>query len=358
MSPIRIGVVGCGAIAQVHHMPNLFDLPDHFTVAAVCDVSAGAAAYVAQRFNVPRHFTDYQDLLAADIEAVLLCQSDPKTVVAVAALDAGKHLFIEKPMCFSLQEADRIIAARQRSGKVGQVGYMKVYDPAYEYAKSHVDGMNNIRFVQVNHLHPNNDLHMRQFDIRRFNDVPASAIESTRTARLAARQEAIGDVPPYVERAFGMLSGSMIHDLYGMRTMLGIPSRIVSSDIWFDGRAATMNLEYPNGSRCVASWVDLPDLWDFRETLEVYGDDKRVLVTYPTGFARGLLSTVTVQGIDGQGVSYKQEPAIEWESAFRRELRHFHDCIRDGAECRTPVESARNDISLIIDVVRHYLASR
>jgi predicted dehydrogenase len=119
-----------------------------------------------------------------------------------------------------------------------------------------------------------------------------------------------------------------------------------------------MNLEYPNGSRCVASWVDLPDLWDFRETLEVYGDDKRVLVTYPTGFARGLLSTVTVQGIDAQGFSYKQEPAIEWESAFRRELRHFADCIRNGAECRTTVESARNDIGLIIDVVKHYLASR
>src|SRR6185503_18590893 len=180
MQPIRIGVVGCGAIAQVHHLPNLHDLPDHFTVAAVCDVSAGAAAYVAQKYNVPQHFTDYRDLLAADVEAVLLCQSDPKTDVAVAALDAGKHLFIEKPMCFSLGEADAIIAARKRSGKVGQVGYMKVYDPAYEYAKSEVDAMKNIRFVQVNHLHPNNDLHVRQFHVERFNDLPADAMTSTR----------------------------------------------------------------------------------------------------------------------------------------------------------------------------------
>lgn len=356
MPPIRMGIVGCGAIAQVHHLPNLHDLPDHFTVTAVCDVSAGAAAYVAQKFNVPNHFTDYRDLLAADVEAVLLCQSDPKTEVAVAALKAGKHLFIEKPMCYSLQEADAILAARTRSGKVGQVGYMKVYDPAYEYAKRHVDDMKNIRFVQVNHLHPNNDLHTRQFDIRRFNDVPASVIEATRSARIAARRDAIGDVAPDVERAFHMLSGSMIHDLYGMRTMLGMPSRIVSSDIWFDGRAATMNLAYPNGARCVATWVDLPDLWDFRESLEVYGDDKRVIVEYPTGFARGLLSQVTVQGIDAQGISYKQEPALEWESAFSRELRHFHDCIRHGAVCRTPVESARDDIALIIDLVKHYLA--
>jgi predicted dehydrogenase len=312
---------------------------------------------VAQKFNVPQHFTDYRDLLAADVEAVLLCQSDPKTEVAVAALEAGKHLFIEKPMCFSLQEADAIIAARRRAGVVGQVGYMKVYDPAYELAKQHVDRMNNIRFVQVNHLHPNNDLHMRQFDIRRFNDIPAGVMEATRSARLAARREAIGDVSPDVERAFHMLAGSMIHDLYGMRTMLGLPSRIRSADIWFDGRAFTTTLEYPNGARCVASWVDLPDLWDFQESLEVYGDDKRVIVEYPTGFARGILSRVTIQGIDDGGVHFKQEPAIDWESAFSRELRHFHDCIRNGTPCRTPVESARDDIALIIDMVKTYLGT-
>jgi predicted dehydrogenase len=355
MNPIKLSVVGCGAIAQVHHLPNLHDLPELFQVTGVCDVSAGAAAYVAKKFNVPQHYTDYRALLESDVEAVLLCQSDPKTQVALAALEAGKHLFIEKPICFSLAETDAIIAARQQSGKVGQVGYMKVYDPAYEYAKRLVDGMQNIRFVQVNHLHPNNDLHMRQFDIRRFDDIPAAEKIATANARTAARRAAIGDVSPDVERAFYLLSGSMIHDLYGMRTMLGMPSRIHSSDIWFDGRAVTMTLEYPNGARCVATWVDLPNLWDFRETLEVYGDDQRVLLSYPTGFARGLLSQVTVQGIDAQGITYKQEPALDWESAFMRELRHFHDCIRTGVPCRTPVESARDDIRLIIDIVQTYL---
>lgn len=356
MNPIRIGVVGCGAIAQVHHVPNLRDLPELFTVTAVCDVSAGAAAYVAQKFNIPQHFTDYRDLIASDVEAVLLCQTDPKTEAALAVLAAGKHLFIEKPLCFSLEEIDAISAAAARAGVTAQAGYMKVYDPAYEYARAEIATMQNIRFVQVNHLHPNNDLHMRQFDIRRFDDIPAGVMEATREARTAARRQAIGDVPPEVEGAFYLLSGSMIHDLYTMRTALGIPTKIHSSDIWFNGRAVTMNLEYANGSRCVASWIDLPDLWDFHETLEVYGDDKRVIVTYPTGFApRGMLATVTVQGIDEHGVHYKKEPKIDWESAFSREIRHFYDCVRNGATCRTPVVSARDDIKLIIDVIQAYL---
>ena len=196
IDPIRMGVVGCGAIAQVHHMPNLHDLPDLFTVTAVCDVSAGASAYVAKKFNVAQHFTDYRELLASDVEAVLLCQTDPKTEAALAVLNAGKHLFIEKPMCFSLQEVDAISVARQRAGCVGQVGYMKVYDPAYEYARREIATMQSIRFVQVNHLHPNNDLHIRQFDIRRFDDLPTSVMQATTAARTAARRQAIGDVPP------------------------------------------------------------------------------------------------------------------------------------------------------------------
>ncbi len=354
MEPIRIGVVGCGAIAQVHHLPNLRDLPDLFDVVGVCDVSRAAAEYVARKFHVPRVYTDYRDLLAADVDALLLCQSDPKTQVAVAAFDADKHVFIEKPMCFSRQEADAIIEACRRAGTVGQVGYMKLYDPAYEIAQREVQGMASIRFVQVNHLHPNNDLHIRQFDVRRFSDVSDEVRAATEAARQAAVREAIGDVPRPVAQAFHLLSGSMIHDLYGMRAMLGMPSEIVCSDIWLDGRAFTMTLAYPNGARCVASWVDLPDLWDFKETLEVYGDNKRVIVSYPTGFARGVLSTVTVQGIDGDGTSYRQEPAITWESAFVRELRHFHDCIANGIPCRTPVSSARDDISLIIEVVKRY----
>ena len=354
MGTVKMGVIGCGAIAQVHHMPNLLDLPDLYEVTAVCDVSRGAAEFVAKKFHVPHAFTDYRELLASDVDAVLLCQSDPKTQVAVDAFAAGKHVFVEKPMCFSRQEADRIIAAQEKAGTVGQVGYMKVYDPAYEYALAEVKTMGEVRFVQVNHLHPDNSLHVRQFDMRRFDDVPQEAITSLQAARKAADLEAIGEVPKYVSMAFHLMSGSMIHDLYGMRTMLGLPSRIVSSDIWLDGRAVTMTLEYPNGARCVASWVDLPNLWDFKETLEVYGDDKRVIVAYPTGFARGVLSTVTVQGIDEKGVTYKQEPATAWESAFMREMRHFHDCIVNGTKCRTPVQSAKDDISFIIDVIENY----
>lgn len=355
MPPIKIGVIGCGAIAQVHHMPNLTDLPELFQVTAVCDLSEGAARYIGERFHVAQRFTDYRQLLATDVEAVLLCQSDPKTQVAVDAFDAGKHVFIEKPVCFSLQEMDAILAAQQRAGTVGQAGYMKVYDPAFEMAKGEVETMDNIRFVQINHLHPDNSLHLKQFHLERFNDIPAEAKAAVDTARKAAVREAIGDVTPEVALAFHLLSGSMIHDLYGLRAMMGMPERIVSTDIWEEGRAFSVTLAYPNGARCVASWVDLSNLWDFKETLEIYSDDKRVIVSYPTGFSRGILSTVTVQATDANGVAFRKEPAVDWESAFVREMRHFYRCIREGVACRTPLTDARLDVGLIIEMIERYL---
>ncbi|MCY4403850.1 MAG: Gfo/Idh/MocA family oxidoreductase [Candidatus Poribacteria bacterium] len=354
MSRVKIGVIGCGAVAQIQHLPNLKHLHKEYEVKVVCDLSLGAAKAAAKRFQIPHFVTDYNKLLEMDVDAVLLCHADPKTEVALAAFDAGKHVFIEKPVCFSLQEVDMMIDAQKKSGKVGQTGYMKVHDPAFQLAKQEVDSMESYRFIQINHLHPRNDLHLSQFDVERFNDVPPDALAPAHAARKKARSDAIGDVSPEEERAFFLLSGSMIHDLYSLRVMLGTPSQVISAEVWADGAGVSIVFAFPNGARCVATWVDLPELWDFKETLEIYGSNKRVLVSYPTGFSRGILSEVTIQGIDSTGTTYTKRPTIEWESAFVRELRHFHACITDGEPCYTSIESARNDIELIINIVKCY----
>lgn len=354
MECVKIGVIGCGAVAQVQHLPNLKHLHREYEVSIVCDLSKGAAEAAAKRFDIPDSVTDYKKVLDTDVDAVLLCHGDPKTEVALAAFDAGKHVFIEKPVCFSLKEIDSMLDAQRKSGTVAQAGYMKVHDPAFQLAKQEVETMDDYRFVQINHLHPNNSLHLSQFDVERFDDVPSDAFAPAQLARQAARYDAIGDVPPQVERAFYLLSGSMIHDIYSLRVMLGSPNEVISAEVWADGGGVNIVFGYPNGARCVATWVDLPELWDFKETLEVYGGCKRVLVSYPTGFSRGILSEVTIQGLDSDGTTYRKTPTIEWESAFVRELRHFHACITEGLTCYTPLESARKDIELIINTVQCY----
>lgn len=356
MNKVRIGVVGCGAIGQVHHLPNLKELWDRYEVVSVCDVSAHAAAHAASRFDVPNHFTDYAAFLDSGLDAVVLCQTDPKTAYGITALEAGKHLFIEKPVCFSLEEIDALIQAQEKAGTVGQAGYMKVYDPAFEIAAAEAADM-EVRFVQIHHLHPNNDLHLKQFDVQRFDDISDAVMAETRSARRASILQAIGEVPEFVERTFSLLAGSMIHDLYGLRHIMGVPSHVESVDIWQEGRAVSMQLAYPNGARCNGTWIDLPYLWDFKETLEVCGDDKRITLKYPTGFSKGQLSELTIQEIDAQGTTVARTPAIDWHSAFIAEMNAFYNCITKGDACRTPLQDVRYDVKLIIDMITQFMQS-
>ncbi len=354
MQRVRLGIVGCGAVAQVQHLPNLAELQEEFSVEIACDLSPSLSAGVAEQFHIARHTSDIDELLDSDIDAVLLCHTDPKTAAAVAAFDAGKHVLIEKPVCFSLEEMEQITAAQERAGTVGMAAYMKVYDPAFELAQQRADAMQAIRYAQINHLHTDNSHHLAHFRLHRASDLPAARIEEAQAARNAAAQQAIGDVAESVRGAFFRLAGSMIHDIYGARAVLGVPERVLSTEIWNDGWGIHTVLAYQSGARCAATWVELRDVRDFKETLEISGDDSRLLLSYPTGFARGILSTLEVQRLDAQGNPVREHPSIAWESPFVRELRHFHACITEGATPRTPLAEAGHDIALIIDIIGAY----
>jgi hypothetical protein len=143
----------------------------------------------------------------------------------------------------------------------------------------------------------------------------------------------------------------MIHDIGNLHGLFGPPTRIVSAEIWRDGSGITAVLEYPGDVRCAATWVDLPELWDFRETVEVYGSRERVLLSFPTGFAVGLPTEVTVQGSDSDGVPWKKHVVVSHESAFLREIVHFHDCIVSHREPETPGAEAIADIALVRDLI-------
>ena len=188
-------------------------------------------------------------------------------------------------------------------------------------------------------------------------EIPPEAVQAQSDAVRQARLQAIGEVPPVVEGTFHRLAGSVIHDLYGLRTLLGQPEGVVSTELWHDGWGINTVLQYADGFRCALTWVELLKVWAFEETLEVYGHDRRVLLTYPSGFTRGQPSHLVIQGIDADGTSYRQEPAITWDNPFTNELRHFHACITQNMPCHTPLEAARLDICLIIDIIKRYLST-
>ena len=187
---VRVGVIGCGSIAQIMHLPYLKELDDRFDVTALCDVSPGTLEVVGERYGVPAHarFLDYRALCESDLgDALWSCPSGAHVPQAVAALNAGKHVLVEKPLCYRVDEADQFVAAaraaRERSGAVATLAYMKRFDPGYQYGQRLVRPLaerGEVRFVDARHIHPGNDLYMAHYSVYHGRDVPAEVREQGR----------------------------------------------------------------------------------------------------------------------------------------------------------------------------------
>ena len=352
---VKIGVIGCGAIAQIQHLPHLRELDDQFEIAGLCDLSPRLLKALGDEYRVPpeRRFVDYHDLLRSDIDAVIVCPSSSHAAPSIAAAAAGKHVLVEKPMCTTVREAEAMVATAERAGVVLMVAYMKRHEPAYRFAQARVREMTDVRFIQVNHLHPDNDLHTAEFRVLRFDDIPGSVAEASRTEQAALLAEALDTPHPSeaMARTYNLILGSMIHDIGNLHGLFGPPRRVQSAEIWLDGRAVTTTLDYGQDRRAVVSWVDLPELWDFKETLEVYGSRERVLVSFPTGFSRGLPTTVTLHGMDADRTPWRREYAWH-DNPFKLELQHFGECISTGQPPLTPGREAIEDIRLVGEIVR------
>src|SRR5690349_20566352 len=117
MTRLSVGVIGCGAIAQIQHLPHLRELRDDFTIGGLCDLSPKLVDFVGEMYGVPaeRRFTDYRELVRSDIDAVIVCPSSSHAAPSIAAAEAGKHVLVEKPMCTTVAEAEAMVAAADRA---------------------------------------------------------------------------------------------------------------------------------------------------------------------------------------------------------------------------------------------------
>jgi predicted dehydrogenase len=361
MSRLRIGIIGCGAIAQIQYLPLLREMAGEFAIAGLSDLSADVLARLGDVYGVSpdRRFQDYHDLVASDVEAVVVCNSGSHAPPSIAAAEAGKHVLVEKPICTTPGEAEAMVAAADGAGVTMMVAYMKRHDPAFRYAQARVREMTAPRFAQVNHLHPDNSLHLAEFNLVRARDLSPSLRSEMEAAYDQAVSSLLGyptpaDMPADVKQAFFWVHNSMIHDLGNLHGLFGPPEAVVSTEVWADGAGITTTLAYPGGLRAVCTWVDLPVLPAFEETLAVYGSRERVIVSFPTGFSKGMPSIVTIQGMEPDQPPWRKE--LSWhDNPFALELRHLKHCVETGARPLTDGRDAVADIALVRDILRAYI---
>ncbi len=134
----RIAIIGCGGIANGKHMPSLSKL-NNIEMVAFCDIVEERAVAAAEKFGAEgaKTYTDYTELLKdASIDIVHVCTpNDSHADIAIAALEAGKHVMSEKPMAKTAADAKRMVEAAKRTGKKLTVGYNNRYRPDSQHLK-------------------------------------------------------------------------------------------------------------------------------------------------------------------------------------------------------------------------------
>ena len=345
---LRVGVIGLGEVAQITHLPILESLGNRFTITAICDISPTLLREIGQRFAVPesaRH-PDFHDMVVRDdLDVVFVLNSDEYHAdCAIAAMRAGKHVFVEKPMCLALGEAEAIIRERDAANVRLMVGYMRRYAPAFLEAVDRVRAMERINYVRVRDIIGRNRLIIDQVaNVLRPDDVPSASAEDRRIRADRLVTEAIGEATPELVRSYRLLCGLSSHDLSAMRELIGMPDQVISASHWNDGSYLHVTMGYESFQAVLETGVDSQVRFDAH--IEVYGETSSLRIEYDTPYIRHLPTRLVIEKTEGD--MYSQSVVRPtFMDPYTRELECFHDAIVNGTEIRTSAEDFTDDLRL------------
>ncbi len=144
--PLRAGLIGCGSVAQRGVLPHLSlaDAREKVKLAAVVDTVPERAQQTAGRYNIPAWFTSVEDMLdGVEVDLVLVVTPIPYHFAnAMAAIQAGKHVYVQKAMTSTLAEADELLAARDRAGvKLAAAPGFELFPTTHQMRQVIADGV-------------------------------------------------------------------------------------------------------------------------------------------------------------------------------------------------------------------------
>ena len=136
---LKVGVIGVGSISELHIKPYLEN--DQAELVALCDLNEERLAEKGELYGVNSLYTDYQELLKnEEIDAVSICTwNNSHAEIAVAALEAGKHVLVEKPLSMTVEEALQVEAAVEKTGNILQVGFVRRHSTNAKLLKAFIE---------------------------------------------------------------------------------------------------------------------------------------------------------------------------------------------------------------------------
>ena len=310
MRKIKYGVIGLGWFGE-KHLEALAAIPN-IELHALCTRNPARLAEVAAKFPATRTFTDYHEMLAdPELEAVsIVTMWDQHAAPTIAALEAGKHVFLEKPMASTVADCDKIVAAAHAARGSFMVGHICRFNPRYAAAKEVI-----------------------------------AAGRIGKIISMYARRNLPAWVGATVLDKIGQIIGDCVHDtdlmfwFSGSRAITAFAQTVKIRDHAHPDLGQVM-YRLENGASCIleAVWC-LPNTTPFQidERLEVIGTEGSISIhdTHPS------LMIVDKDGARCPDTTYWPTIHGQLRGALREELAYFADCISTGKKPNviTPEES-------------------
>ncbi|WP_283389883.1 Gfo/Idh/MocA family protein [Methanobrevibacter woesei] len=299
MRKINVGVIGVGAMGYNH--ARVYYRLEEANLVAVSDVSERTLNKVCEKYNA-KGYSDYEDLLKdPEIEVVSVCV--PTTHhhdVVMKAIEYGKHVLVEKPIAFSLEEAEEMIAAAKEKGVILGTGHVERFNPAVQKAKELIE-----------------------------NDVIGDVV--------SASAKRVGPFPPRIKDV-GVCIDLAIHDLDVMyylfnedvEQVYGTMSSILDKTDFEDH--AEIMVSFTNATGILeVNWLTPYK----RREIEITGTDGIISVDY-------IEQSIEVFG------KFAQDITIKHEEPLKEELKSFLKAVDEGKDPVITGEDGLNALKMVI----------
>lgn len=330
---LKLGFVGCGEVAVEKHLPAVAELRD-IEVVAVADVDPDRLRSVDERFHTRHRYRDLTGLLAhPGLEAVAVCLPPTLQVeAALAALDAGKHVWVEPPLGLSLRECDQLIERAAGSAQKVIVGF-----------------------------------HMRWHRlVRQARDIVRSGrLGTLQTIRAVWNSPRDDDTLPEWRRHRALGGGALVEiamdhvDLWRYLLQSEIDEIFaLSLDARWEDEAAVLSGRMANG---VLISAVLSERTNHDMEIEICGKAGRLRVACLRFEGLEYYSTYTMPSSAGARLGRlahflrelpralpRMHRAGDYRVSYREQWRHFHECIRTGAPVASTLEDGRQALAVVL----------
>jgi predicted dehydrogenase len=342
---VRIGFVGVGGMGQCAHLRNYVALKEDCEVVALAEVMQNKGKLVAERYGIPKVYTDHNEMLAnEELDGIVASQQFTRHGVVV--MDLAKHgipVFTEKPLAASLPVGEAIVKALEGSACTHVVGYHKRSDPATEYAKATIDELKEsgelgkMKYVRM--LMPAGDWIAGGFDVLLNAEDEAPDLE---------QDPAPDDMD---EGLYGFYIGFVnyyIHQVNLIRHLLGEPYSVT----YADPSGVLMVGASDSGVPCTLEMTPYSTSIEWEESALIAFEHGYVKLKLPAPLAYKRPGSVEILKDVAGSTPMVSSPHLPWVHAMEKQALNFIRFIRGEAPPMCEAAEALEDLKVARQYVR------